>query len=143
MTMSEHDDRREPTLPVTAEVGSEGGSFADPATQVSTFEGDVTRVRGRGGASSTATQGIRLAEIRDAGASAAAGIVRYPTEAPDGPAAPGARTSGIDWKMGIAGAAAGAAVAMVVSRLRGRARERQAGVAASETVVVAVTPPLP
>jgi hypothetical protein len=120
MTMSEHDDRREPTLPVTAEVGSEGGSFADPATQVSTFEGDVTRVRGRGGPSSTATQVTRPAEIRDAGASAAAGMVRYPTDAPDGPAAPGARNGGVNWKTGLAGAAAGAAVAFAVSTLRRR-----------------------
>jgi hypothetical protein len=41
--MSESDDRREHKLPVTAEVGGEGGSYADPTTQVATFEGDVER----------------------------------------------------------------------------------------------------
>lgn len=39
--MSPKDQKHEPRLPVTAEVGGEGGSFADPTTQVATFEGDV------------------------------------------------------------------------------------------------------
>lgn len=41
--MSRSEDRREHKLPVTAEIGAEGGSYADPTTQVSTFEGDVPR----------------------------------------------------------------------------------------------------
>jgi hypothetical protein len=31
-------------LPITAEVGGEGGSYADPTNQVATFEGDVPKV---------------------------------------------------------------------------------------------------
>jgi hypothetical protein len=34
----------EPELPVTAEVGGEGGSFAEPTIQVPTKKGDVGRV---------------------------------------------------------------------------------------------------
>jgi hypothetical protein len=41
--MSRTDDRRERTLPVTGEVGSEGGSYADATMQISTFEGDLGR----------------------------------------------------------------------------------------------------
>ncbi len=32
------------TLPITAEVGSEGGTYTDPLNQKSTLEGDVPRV---------------------------------------------------------------------------------------------------
>ncbi len=39
--MSRTDDRADKKLPITGEVGSEGGSFADPTYQVSEFEGDV------------------------------------------------------------------------------------------------------
>lgn len=41
--MSRSDDRRENTLPVTAEVGAEGGSYADPTIQVPTFQEDLPR----------------------------------------------------------------------------------------------------
>jgi hypothetical protein len=118
--MSEQDDRREETLPVTAEVGSEGGSFADPTHQVSTFEGDIERTTGRGGASSSATQALRSGGIGGTGASpasAADGILRYPTELPH---TPSASQGGRAWKMGLAGAAAGAAVAFALSTLRRR-----------------------
>lgn len=37
------DDRADRTLPVTGEVGSEGGSYADPTYQVSEVEGDLGR----------------------------------------------------------------------------------------------------
>jgi hypothetical protein len=37
------DDRADKKLPVTGEVGSEGGSFADATYQVSEFEGDLGR----------------------------------------------------------------------------------------------------
>jgi len=37
------DDRADKKLPVTGEVGSEGGSFADPTYQVTEFEGDLGR----------------------------------------------------------------------------------------------------
>jgi hypothetical protein len=41
--MTRSDDRRENKLPVTGEVGGEGGSFADPTIQVPTFNGDLPR----------------------------------------------------------------------------------------------------
>ena len=37
------DDRANTKLPVTGEVGSEGGSFADPTLQIAPFEGDLGR----------------------------------------------------------------------------------------------------
>jgi hypothetical protein len=37
------DEHGRDKLPVTAEVGGEGGSYADPTVQVATFEGDVPR----------------------------------------------------------------------------------------------------
>lgn len=37
------DDRADKKLPVTGEVGSEGGSYADPTYQVSEFDGDLGR----------------------------------------------------------------------------------------------------
>jgi hypothetical protein len=40
------DDRANTKLPVTGEVGSEGGSFADPTYQVTEFEGDLGRTAG-------------------------------------------------------------------------------------------------
>jgi hypothetical protein len=42
--MSTTDDRADKKLPVTGEVGSEGGSYADPTYQISQFEGDLGRV---------------------------------------------------------------------------------------------------
>lgn len=39
--MSGTDDTRPRRLPITAEVGGEGGSYADPTQQVATFQGDV------------------------------------------------------------------------------------------------------
>ena len=41
--MRRSDDRREHELPVTGEVGAEGGSFADPTIQVPTFHDDLPR----------------------------------------------------------------------------------------------------
>ena len=38
--MSGTDDRADTSLPVTAEVGGEGGSYADPTLQVATFKGE-------------------------------------------------------------------------------------------------------
>lgn len=39
--MSRTDDRADQKLPVTGEVGSEGGSYADPTYQVAEVEGDA------------------------------------------------------------------------------------------------------
>ena len=41
--MSEKDTRTRPKLPVTGEVGSEGGSYADNTVQVPTFEEELGR----------------------------------------------------------------------------------------------------
>jgi hypothetical protein len=41
--MSGTDDRADKKLPVTGEVGSEGGSYADPTLQIAPFEGDLGR----------------------------------------------------------------------------------------------------
>lgn len=41
--MSRTDDRADKKLPVTGEIGSEGGSYGDPTLQISTFEGDLGR----------------------------------------------------------------------------------------------------
>lgn len=42
--MSDKDTRTHPKLPVTGEVGSEGGSYADNTQQVPTFEEELGRV---------------------------------------------------------------------------------------------------
>lgn len=42
--MSRTDDRADKALPVTGEVGSEGGSYADPTNQVAAFEGELKEV---------------------------------------------------------------------------------------------------
>lgn len=69
--MSPKDKTHEPKLPVTAEVGGEGGSFADPTTQVATFEGDVPNA----GEPATDTP---APERDDEGT--AEGIRKYPTD---------------------------------------------------------------
>lgn len=48
--MSPRDERQPDKLPVTAEVGGEGGSFADATVQVATFEGDVANAEEPGAA---------------------------------------------------------------------------------------------
>lgn len=42
--MSRTDDRADKKLPVTGEVGSEGGSYADPTVQIAHVEGDLEEV---------------------------------------------------------------------------------------------------
>ena len=114
-------DRAERGLPVTAEVGSEGGSYADATAQVATFLGDVARHDGAGSRGSAAAHAIH----RDAAAqeSPTSGMVRYPTEAPLAPAVAGGRWLGTGhWRAGLIGAAAGAAFALVIARLLNRSR---------------------
>src|SRR3954470_18958948 len=81
-------DRR---LPVTAEVGGEGGSYAEPTIQVATFDEDIDRTEGRGGYSSAATYANRGAEVAGGGMSSAPepahGMIRYPSEDPSVPVA--------------------------------------------------------
>lgn len=116
------DDRLHPSLPVTAEVGSEGGSYADPTHQVASFENDLPRTPGRGGASSAATQAIRSEDVTG-GADPNHGMIRYPTEPPAPPSASeGRRVGGPNWRAGAVGAAAGALAVVGLEFLRRRTR---------------------
>ncbi len=121
------DDRANITLPVTAEVGGEGGSYADPTTQVATFGRELEQEGGQGGAASASTQAIRSADVAGGGLGAepdpAQGMRRYPTEDPTAPET-GARATkqGSNWRGGLIGAAAGLAGAAVFGRLSRRRR---------------------
>ena len=127
---SRSDDRHDRTLPVTAEVGSEGGSFADPTYQVATFGGDDARPVSddqvgsapvAGGATefdAAARGGI------ETGPDPAAGMVRYPSEPPAPPsAAPGRAVAAPRWRTKTVAAAVGAAGALAMA-LRHRGTDR-------------------
>jgi hypothetical protein len=129
--MNPTDDRREKTpLPITAEIGSEGGSYADRTMQGETFSGPegLPRVEGRGGASSVATYATRQDYAPVSGQGALdSGAVRYATEPPSPPSATQGRPVGgtLNWRAGLIGAAAGAGAALAVGLLRNRRRERR------------------
>jgi hypothetical protein len=99
--MSRADDRADMSLPVTAEVGSEGGSFAVPTMQVATFRENEPR------------HDRPMHEDRQPSGSeeTTGGMRRYPTEAP--PAASTAQPAA--WRASLAAAAAGAAAGAVVA----------------------------
>ena len=67
--MSGTDDRADKKLPVTGEVGSEGGSYGDPTMQVATHEGDLGRTA--------------EAVEPDPVGSDASDVRKYPDEAPE------------------------------------------------------------
>jgi hypothetical protein len=46
--MKDRDDRTATSLPVTAEVGGEGGSFADPTVQIASEKGQLDRTNSDG-----------------------------------------------------------------------------------------------
>ena len=82
--MSRTDDPPDSTpLPVTAEVGDEGGSYADPTIQRETFSGpgglprvDPKRVAGADGTlAAAAGQGEQVRESDD--------VVKHATDRPD------------------------------------------------------------
>ena len=102
--MSRTDDRANIELPVTAEVGGEGGSFADPTTQVATFHGREPR------RDLPMEEGHQPAGAADA----ASGLRRYPTEPPGPRTAPTAPRPAV-WRAGMIGAAAGAAAGAAVA----------------------------
>lgn len=107
--MTRPDDRADIPLPVTSEVGSEGGSYADATTQRATFEGSVPRRE------IDVFSGPREPQDEPRGS------VRYPTEPPSPPSATeGRRIRTAGWRTGLAGAAAGAAVVLGIRRLRSR-----------------------
>ena len=80
--MSGTDDRADKSLPVTAEVGGEGGSYADPTMQVETFGGvrgnrrvDANQVAGADGdATAVATEGEQVRDTDE--------MVKHATEPP-------------------------------------------------------------
>jgi hypothetical protein len=92
----------ESSLPVTAEVGAEGGSFADAAMQTATFGRKELR---------------RDVPMQEGGPPegdehAPSGMRRYPTEPP----LPSTHSARADtWRAGIIGAAAGAAAGAAVA----------------------------
>ena len=78
--MKDTDDRRRASLPVTAEVGDEGGSFADPTAQVATFDGELGRCGSEGdgetGSRQVRAESMSASEDEDV----TKGIVKYPNE---------------------------------------------------------------
>jgi hypothetical protein len=81
--MSRTDDRADTKLPVTAEVGGEGGSFADPTLQVETFSGVKGNPRvdpktvssATGEAAAVAAEGEQVRSGND--------VVKHATDRPD------------------------------------------------------------
>jgi hypothetical protein len=67
--MSGTDDRADKKLPVTGEVGSEGGSYADATHQVATFDEDLA----------THAQAVEPEGEQSDGSD----VKKYPDEAPD------------------------------------------------------------
>jgi hypothetical protein len=144
------DDRANTALPVTAEVGGEGGSYADPTLQVPTFRGDVEHIGGAAGAASVAGEAIGFEDVAAGGVGAgpdpAHGMIRYPSEDPASPPAtnlvsaranaPAASRStgtpsasdastpprGVNWRGGVIGAVAGLAGAALAGGLSRRRR---------------------
>jgi hypothetical protein len=91
MAKREDTRREKETLPITAEVGGEGGSYADGSMQGGEFSGPggQQRADGRGGASSTATYANRMEDVEAGGVGAdpgpADGMKRHPSDEPDAP----------------------------------------------------------
>jgi hypothetical protein len=122
--MSRTDDRRDAPLPVTAEVGGEGGSYADPTMQVETFQHPFKDQRnqeqGAGGAA-VANYALDQASVAGGGVGTApepaTGMLRYPTEAPPAAAPPTtSRPTPSGWQLAALGAAAGFVVGLVARR---------------------------
>jgi hypothetical protein len=122
---TQSDDRHDKTLPVTGEIGSEGGSYADPTYQVATF-GDETEPRTLDEPEVTNFVGETLdfASTRDGSVGTApdpnAGMIRYPTEPPDPPSATEGWRATPRWRSVAIGAVAGAAASAFVMLLRRR-----------------------
>ncbi len=123
------DDRRDDRIPVSAEVGSEGGSYAEPRNQAATFSGpanpNVSPSEAMAGqfsvASETAARGPLSGTEVDSSEDTEGGFIRYPTEPPSPPdARQGRRVGGHRWRNGLIGVAAGTAALIGVSRLRRR-----------------------
>lgn len=127
--MKATDDRADKTLPVTNEVGSEGGSYADATHQVATFRGpaDPTTSPADAVAGKLPIQtragvvgqpaGTGTGDTNDT----ASGTIRYPTEPPSPPdAREGRRIGSHGWGYALLGAAAGAATMLMITMMRRR-----------------------
>jgi hypothetical protein len=116
------DDRADKRLPVTAEVGSEGGSYADPTTQVATFGNEGSGL-GTVDHPSNDNHGYALEHgLSDAvahGTDSTPVMHRYLTDPP--PPGP-ARRPALNWRAATVGAAAGAAGAALALAFRRRRR---------------------
>jgi hypothetical protein len=78
--MSRTDNRTRPSLPVTSEVGGEGGSFADPTVQVASREGRLDRTASDGDCE-TASRPIRSESVTaNAADDAKSGMTKSPKE---------------------------------------------------------------
>lgn len=122
-------DRRESQPSTTAEIGSEGGSYAEPLNQTATFSGPANpnispadAIAGKMSvATETAARGPLAGTSLDIDDETAGGMVRYPTEPPSPPdAREGRRMTGHPWRNGLVGLAAGTAALIGASRLRRR-----------------------
>jgi hypothetical protein len=118
--MSRTEDRAGRPLPVTAEVGGEGGSFADATNQVATFREPQADERSGGPAASSAL-GYALHEesVAEGGVGTAPdpsrGMKRFPTDPPL-EEVPRARRFTPDWRSAAIGAAAGFAAGLLTRR---------------------------
>ena len=117
MTHANPDDRANQTLPITGEVGSEGGSYADPTTQAATFGREADTLRNVDEPVSDSHAYALGHESIDGAGSATPDLQRYPTEPP---ASPQRRLAGVNWRAGALGAAAGAAGAALAMAFRRR-----------------------
>jgi hypothetical protein len=110
-TMNHTHDGADKTLPLTAEIGSEGGSYADSTMQVATFADD----RGLPAVSErTVGPGTEPASEEPAWEP---GMIRYPTEPPPEQEQ---RMSLRFWRRGLVAVAAGAALGLAAGRWRRR-----------------------
>ena len=127
--MARRHDRADKVLPVTGEVGSEGGSYADATLQVPTFSDHrgIEYIDGHGGASSVAANAVDHLQLAGGGIGTnpdpVSGMVRYATEPP--PAAPERQgAASLLWRAGALGAVAGAAGSLLAMALMRRQRHR-------------------
>jgi hypothetical protein len=122
--MSQTDDRRSTPLPVTAEVGGEGGSYADPTMQVETFQQplkDERNAQPGGGRAAAANYSLDQASVAGGGVGTApepaTGMLRYPTEAPPATVRPAGGPRPVSgWRLAALGAVAGFVVGMIAGR---------------------------
>jgi hypothetical protein len=76
--MKDRDERRDTSLPVTGEVGGEGGSYADAVVQTATEQGDVDRADSGGDADISSRPVRRESISADADEDSVEGVVKYP-----------------------------------------------------------------